>query len=133
MALDDAGNIILKKEYRYCYDRDLIEVPAGTFEEGETDGLSVAKRELLEETGYISEDWQYLGATVESSAKLTNYMHIYFANHCRKVSGQHLDATEELDVLLVPLGQAVEMVMDNEICCNSSAHGILRVARMLGV
>ena len=132
-ALDDAGNIILKREYRYCYDRDLIEVPAGTFEEGETDGLSVAKRELLEETGYISEDWKYLGATVESSAKLTNYMHIYFANHCRKVSGQHLDATEELDMLLVPLGQAVEMVMDNEICCNSSAHGILRVARMLGV
>ena len=133
MALDDAGNIILKREYRYCYDRDLIEIPAGTFEEGETDGLSVAKRELLEETGYISEDWKYLGATVESSAKLTNYMHIYFANHCRKVSGQHLDATEELDVLLVPLGQAVEMVMDNDICCNSSAHGILRVARMLGV
>lgn len=61
VALDDAGNIILKKEYRYCYDRDLIEVPAGTFEEGETDGLSVAKRELLEETGYISEDWKYLG------------------------------------------------------------------------
>lgn len=133
VALDDAGNIILKKEYRYCYDRDLIEVPAGTFEEGETDGLSVAKRELLEETGYISEDWQYLGATVESSAKLTNYMHIYFANHCRKVSGQHLDATEEVDVLLMPLGQAVDMVMNNEICCNSSAHGILRVARLCGV
>ena len=133
VALDDAGNIILKKEYRYCYDRDLIEIPAGTFEEGETDGLSVAKRELLEETGYISEDWQYLGATVESSAKLTNYMHIYFANHCRKVTGQHLDATEEVDVLLMPLGQAVDMVMNNEICCTSSAHGILRVARMLGV
>ena len=58
---------------------------------------------------------------------------IYFANHCRKVSGQHLDATEELDVLVVPLKQAVDMVMDNEICCNSSAHGILRVARLLGV
>lgn len=133
VALDGAGNIILKKEYRYCYDCDLIEVPAGTFEEGETDGLSVAKRELLEETGYISVEWQYLGATLESSAKMTNYMHIYFANHCRKVGEQHLDATEELDVLLMPLGQAVDMVMNNEICCNSSAHGILRVARMLGV
>lgn len=133
VALDDAGNIILKKEYRYCYDRNLIEVPAGTFEEGESDGLLVAQRELLEETGYISDDWQYLGATVESSAKLTNYMHIYFANHCHKVSGQHLDATEELDVLLMPLEQAVDMVMSNEICCNSSAHGILRVARMFGV
>lgn len=133
MVLDDGGNIILKKKYRYCYDRDLIEFPAGTFEEGETDGLAVAKRELLEETGYISDDWQYLGATAESSDKLTNRMHIYFANHCRKVCEQRLDATKELDVLLMPLGQAVDMVMRNEICCNSPAHGILRVARLLGV
>lgn len=133
VALDEAGNLLLKREYRYCYDRDLIEVPAGAFEDGEADGLAVAKRELLEETGYASEDWQYLGATVESSAKLTNYMHIYFANHCHKVSEQHLDSTEELDVIVVPLQKAIEMVMDNVICCNSSAHGILQVARMLGV
>ena len=133
VALDEAGNLILKNEYRYCYGRSLIEVPAGTFEEDEADGLTVAKRELLEETGYVSDEWQYLGATVESSAKLTNYMHIYFANHCRKVSEQHLDATEELDVLVVPLKQAVNMVMRNEICCNSSAYGILKVARMLDV
>lgn len=132
VALDADGNIILKKEYRYCLDRELIEVPAGGFEKGE-DGLAVAKRELLEETGYASDDWQYIGATVESSAKLTNYMHIYFANYCRKVSGQHLDPTEELDVLVMPLKKAVEMVMNNEICCNSSAYGILWAARKLGV
>ena len=133
VALDDAGNIILKKEYRYCYDRDLIEIPAGTFEGGETDGLKVAQRELLEETGYVSDNWQYIGATVESSAKLTNQMHIYFAQHCRNVSEQKLDETEELEVLVVPLEQAVEMVMRGEICCNSSAHGILWAARKLGV
>ena len=32
VAIDDAGNIILKKEYRYCFDRELIEIPAGDFE-----------------------------------------------------------------------------------------------------
>ena len=133
VAIDEEGNCILKKEYRYCYDRDLIEVPAGTFEEDETDGLAGAKREMLEETGYVSEEWQYLGATVESSAKLTNYMHIYFANHCKKVSEQKLDATEDVEVIVVPFEKAIEMVMNNEICCNSSAHGILRVARILGV
>lgn len=131
VALDADGNLILKREYRYCYDRELTEIPAGAFEAGETDPLTVAKRELLEETGYVSDCWEYLGATMESSAKMTNYMHIFFANHCRKVSGQSLDETEELETLLVPLEQAVEMVMTNEICCNSSAHGILRVARML--
>ena len=44
VALDDEGNVILKNEYRYCYDRNLIEVPACTFEEHETDGLGVATR-----------------------------------------------------------------------------------------
>ena len=132
VALDENGNVILKREYRYCYDRELLEVPAGAFNDGETDPLTVAKRELLAETGYVSHHWEYLGATVESSAKMTNFMHLFFARDCRKAAEPHLAATEELTVELVPLAQAVEMVMTNEICCNSSAHGILRVARMLG-
>lgn len=132
VALDTEGNIILKTEYRYTYDKELIEIPAGCFENDETDGLAVAKRELLEETGYVSDEWQYLGATIESSSKLNNHMHIYFADHCRKVSDQKLDETEEVNVLVVPFEKAVEMVMTNEICCNSSAHGILRVAGMKG-
>lgn len=131
VALDGEGNLILKREYRYCYDRELIEIPAGAFNDGETNPLIVAKRELLEETGYVSDHWEYLGATVESSAKMTNFMHIFFARDCRKVSELHLDVTEELIPLLIPLEQAVEMVMSGAICCNSSAHGILRVARML--
>lgn len=132
VALTPNREIILKKEYRYALREDLIEIPAGGFDFGE-DGLTVAKRELLEETGYVSDEWEYLGATVESSSKLTNHMHIFFANNCRKVAEQKLDATEELDVLVLPFEKAIEMVMTNEICCNSSAHGILKVARRLGV
>ena len=70
---------------------------------------------------------------MESSAKLTNYMYIYLAEHCKKVSEQHLDATEDVEVIVMPLEKAVDMVMRNEICCNSSAHGILWAARRLGV
>ena len=131
VALDEAENLILKREYRYCYGRELLEIPAGAFNDGETDPLAVAKRELLEETGYVSDCWEYFGPTVESSAKMTNFMHIFLARNCRKVAGQQLDETEELTVELVPLAEAVEMVMRNEICCNSSAHGILRAACML--
>ena len=131
VALDGAGNLILKREYRYCDDRELLEIPAGAVNDGETDPLAVARRELLEETGYVSDSWEYLGPTVESSAKMTNYMHLFLARNCRKVAQQHLDETEMLTVELVKLEQAVEMVMGGEICCNSSAHGILQVARML--
>lgn len=133
VALTPDRRVILKKEFKYATGEELIEVPAGMFEPNETDGLEVAKRELLEETGYTSDEWQYLGATVESSSKLTNRMHIYFADNCRKVGEQHLDATEVVEALEIPFSEAIEMVMRNEICCNSTAHGILRVARMFGV
>lgn len=133
VAITDDKKIVLKKEYKHATGEELIEVPAGMFEPEEKDGLMVAKRELLEETGYTSEEWQYLGDTVESSSKLTNRMHIYFATNCKKIAEQSLDKTEELDVMVVPFEKAIEMVMTNEIKCNSSAHGILKVARMLNV
>lgn len=131
VAVTSDRKIVLKKEFKYATGEELIECPAGMFETHETDGLEVAKRELREETGYESDEWQYLGATLESSSKLTNRMHLYFANHCRKVGEQHLDETEEVEVLVVPFADAIDMVMKNEICCNSTAHGILKVARIL--
>lgn len=131
VAVDEDGNIVLKREYKYATGEELIEIPAGMFEPGEKDPLFVAKRELLEETGYESDDWIYFGDTLESSSKLTNRMHIFLAQKCRKVCNQNLDKTEEIDVLVVPFCEAVEMVMRNEIKCNSSAHGILRAARMM--
>lgn len=133
VAITDDKKIVLKKEYKHATGEELIEVPAGMFEPKEKDGLLVAKRELLEETGYTSEEWKYLGDTVESSSKLTNRMYIYLAINCKKIAEQSLDKTEELDVMVIPFEKAVEMVMTNEIKCNSSAHGILKAARMLNV
>lgn len=133
VALTVSNEVLLKKEFRYSCGEDMIECPAGTFEVDETDPLAVAKRELLEETGYTSEDWTYLGETRESTAKLTNKMHIFMAQNCVRVGEQHLDKTEHLDLLVVPLERAVEMVMKNGIRCNSSAHAILRAARIIGV
>ena len=129
VAIKEDHHIILKKEYRHCYGEELIEIPAGVLENGE-DSLNAAKRELQEETGYRSEKWTYLGKTVESSAKLTNYMYIYLAEGCEKVSDQKLDYGEDIEVLEVGMDEAVEMIMDNEIICSSSIGAILKVERM---
>ena len=129
VALTPSNQIILKKEYRHCYGEDLIEIPAGVLEDGE-DPLETAKRELEEETGYVGKKWTYLGKTVESSAKLTNYMYIYLAEDCERVSSQKLDYGEDIEVIEVSLNEAVEMIMKNEIICNSSIGAILKVARI---
>lgn len=131
-ALTTDGKVLLKQEFRYACEEQVIECPAGMFEENETDPLVVAKRELLEETGYESADWTYLGSTLESTSKLTNRMHLFLAKGCVKISAQHLDANEHLTVTEVNLDTAVGMVMNGTINANSTAHLILKVARMLG-
>lgn len=132
VALTEDNELILKKEYRYCYDKELIEIPAGVLEENE-DSLVTAKRELLEETGYVSDKWTFLGKMVESSAKLTNYMYIYMAEDCKKVSEQSLDYGEDIELIKVSVDKAVSMILNNEIICNSSVGAILKVLRIKGL
>ena len=132
-ALTSEGNVLLKSEYRYACKADVIECPAGMFETDETDPLTVAKRELLEETGYERDDWTYLGETLESTSKLTNRMHLFIAKNCLRTANQHLDANEHLTVTEVCLSKAVDMVMNGTICANSTAHLILKAARILNI
>lgn len=131
-AITPEGKILLKTEFRYAVGEDVIECPAGMFEKDENDPLTVAKRELLEETGYTSDSWTYLGSTLESTSKLTNRMHLFLAKDCVQTCGQHLDANEHLTVTEVYLDTAVGMVMNGSINANSTAHLIMKVARMLG-
>lgn len=132
-AITTEGKILLKTEFRYAIGDEVIECPAGMFEKDETDPMAVAKRELLEETGYESNDWTYLGATLESTSKLTNRMHLFLAKACIQTSTQHLDANEHLTVTEVYLDTAVAMVMNGSINANSTAHLILKVARLMGI
>lgn len=132
VALTHHGEIILKREYRYACGETMLEIPAGIVEPDDDDALAVAQRELLEETGYTASDWTYLGASRESTSKLTNTMHLFLARDCRKVADQHLDDTEQLDVVVTSFDQAIDMVMDNEICASGSAHAILKAARLIG-
>ena len=63
------------------------------------DALDAAKRELLEETGYESDDWEKL-ITIPSHATLSDdYVHVFVAKNCRRVSDQGLDDTEFLNVV----------------------------------
>ena len=125
VAVTNDNKVILKKEYRYACGEDVIECPAGMIESGELP-YEAAQRELLEETGYKSDNWQYLGYTWESTSKLTNKMHLFLAKNCVKVSEQNLDKNEHIELICVDRAEAIQMVMDGRINANSSAHAILK-------
>ena len=74
------------------------------------DALEAAKRELLEESGYASDEWTHL-LTIPSNATIAdNYAYLYCAKNCRKVSGQHLDETEFLNVELHSKEEIEELI-----------------------
>lgn len=132
VAIDAEGHVILKEEYRYACRKSMIEIPAGMIE-NEEDPLTAAKRELLEETGYASDDWQEFGISIEDPTRLTGRLYLFLAQNCVKVSNGDPDAAEEINVLRIPLKTAVDMVMNNKINCSSSAHAILMTARKLNI
>ena len=64
-------------------------------------------------------------------SKLTNKMYLFLAPECVQMGKQKLDEFEFLELIQVPLDEAVAVVMDNRICTKSSTHAILKTERML--
>lgn len=129
VAMNDREEIILKKEYRYPMDEVLTELPGGTIEAVEDSPLEAAKRELLEETGYSSRDWQLLLESYDFPTKESNKVFVFLAQNVEKTGEQILDISEEIEYMFVPMEEAVRMCMDNEIKVNGSIAGILKAAR----
>lgn len=97
---NDRGEVILVYQYRHSVGRRLLEVPAGTLEEGE-DPVECVKREALEEIGYEAEDVEYLGEAYVAPGYSSELIKLYHVRVARYV-GARPEPGE--DILLVRLG-----------------------------
>ena len=113
VALDENENVFLVEQFRYPFDTVLTEVPAGKLEYGEQPE-TCGRRELKEEVGAEAESFEYLGCLYPTVAYDTEKIYMYLATGLT-FSSQHLDEGEFLDVRKMPLKQAFEMAMNNEL------------------
>ena len=98
VALDEEGRLICVKQFRQGIREITTEFPAGGIEN--EDPLVAAKRELVEETGYESDEWEHLLSIPSNATIADNWAHIYAATNCRKIADQSLDEMEFLNVKL---------------------------------
>lgn len=103
VATDESNNLLLFKEYKYAIDSEVMTFPAGGIEDDEMP-IEAATRELLEETGYISDEMELLSTIYDYPSKIQHVDYIIRAKNARKAGDVNHEATESIDnVQLVPV------------------------------
>lgn len=113
-AITEDGRAVMEKQYRHGLGKTCYEIPAGVIEEGETP-LEAAKRELAEETGYGEGEWSELMTVSGNCSTTSNLTHCFLAKGVKKISSQHLDATEDLEVCLMDLEQVKDLLVCDQV------------------
>jgi ADP-ribose pyrophosphatase len=113
VALTIEDRIVVERNYKHGPRRVCINLPAGYLEPGE-DPMDAAKRELLEETGYVAEDWSFLGAFVEDGNRGCGQAHIYLSRRARRIAEPASGDLEDMVIDLLTLPELFEAARRGE-------------------
>ena len=114
IPLLDNGKMIFERQFRYPLGRVFLEFPAGKIDPGEVIETT-ARRELLEETGFVAREWRHVGVMHPCVGYSDERLEIFFARGLVRQGEQNLDHGELLDTLELTLEEAVSSVRTGEI------------------
>ena len=124
------NELIFVRQFRYPYKEVLLELPAGKLEPGE-DPFEAVKREQLEETGTTAEQYVSLGNVYPTPGYCGEIIRLWACRLTAETGALHLDEDEFLENERIPLKEAVEMVLENQIPDAKTQIGILKTARLV--
>jgi len=120
VAIDDAGQVLLIRQYRHPVGRQLWEIPAGLRDVDGEPPLATARRELLEEAGYLAADWQVLADFFTSPGITSERLRVYLARSLVRVPDaerEYVPDHEEahLTIEWAPLDEVVSRIMAGDL------------------
>jgi ADP-ribose pyrophosphatase len=130
LALDDASQVLLIRQYRHPVGRLLWEIPAGLRDVSGEPLFATARRELLEEAGYRARDWRVLADYYTSPGFSTERLRVFLARDLELVPEAERDfvpEAEEAHLLSawLPLDEAVRQVFAGDLHNGVAALAIL--------
>jgi 8-oxo-dGTP pyrophosphatase MutT (NUDIX family) len=114
VPLTKGNAVVLIHQFRAGTRTVTLEIPGGSVETGES-ALAAAKRELREETGYVSRRWTRIGVVDPNPAIQTNRCTTYLAEGCTRAGDPAPDGSEELSVELHPASSIDTLVRSGRI------------------
>lgn len=124
VAITQDKKVLLVTQFRKPMEKDLIEIPAGKLEENEIP-LECAKRELLEETGYVANNWRELFTIYTSPGFSDEKVVIYLATDLEKTLDNPMDIEEIASIDLVLVSEAIKLIQAKKIEDGKTIAGIL--------
>jgi ADP-ribose pyrophosphatase len=124
VAVDDSQRACFVRQYRHGVEDFLWEVPAGKLDKGEAPSVC-AVRELAEETGVTAHSWTAMGLYVPAPGIYNEVIHLYLARDL-VIGAATPDVDEELELLWLPFGEALDRVLRGEWNDGKTAMALMR-------
>lgn len=114
IALTAEKKVVLIEQFRHGTEKIILEIPGGMTDENEPPE-EAARRELLEETGYSSENFVFLGKSHPNPAIQNNTIYHYLALDCEKTAETAFDEHESVITKLFPLTEIEKLIKEEKI------------------
>lgn len=114
IALTEDGDFVMVSQYRHGIGEIMTELVAGVAEKGE-EPLEAARRELMEETGFGGGEWSLFTKICANPGSMNNFSYSFIAKGVHKVSEQHLDDTEDVEVVIMKREDVLDMLKRDEV------------------
>lgn len=121
-------DIYLIWQYRYLYEKTVLEAVAGFIDEGETP-MEAAKRELKEEIGLVAGTLDHILKTEIAGSIVKSTLHLFLAKDLKEMQ-HNREAGEEISLVKMPLDEAVEKAMRGEFHNATTVAGILMLDKL---
>lgn len=129
---EGVASVVLVRQYRPPYEREIIEIPAGMRDVPDEDPAETGRRELVEEAGLAAGEISHLVDMLPSPGMTDSVCSVFLATECTPVDhDRHGPEEHHMEVLHIPLDEALAMIDRGEIADAKTVCGLLATDRRI--